>query len=242
LPSASRAKNTLLLDITPFSDSAFGHTGSGFQGGSGPRALGRYALYQNGTKIAGGKAPQSFHGDLFVRAALSSRPSRIRFVVTASRKGKAPNLSSASQDVWTWPSRPDPTATVPAPWFCGGKIVNRKIVFDRHCAIQDMMTLGYQVAGLSMHGATKPGAQDLGIAVSHLQLGTASKITNATLQVSYDNGKTWHNATLTRTGANQFHGSYTAPATAGVSLRVTARDAQGATVTETIPNTYQTSG
>jgi hypothetical protein len=72
------------------------------------------------------------------------------------------------------------------------------------------------------------------------QLGTASKITNATLQVSYDNGKTWHNAGLTRTGASQFHGSYTAPAATGVSLRGTARDAQGATVTETILGAYQT--
>jgi hypothetical protein len=241
LPSASRAKNTLILDITPFSDSTFGHTGTGFSGGFGPKVLGRYALYQNGTKIAGGKAPQSFLGDLFVRAALSARPAQIKFVMTASRKGKAPNLSSASKDAWTWPTRPDPTATVPAPWFCGGTIVNHKVQYDRHCAIQDMMTLGYQVAGLSMHGAAKPGAQSLSVAVNHLQLGTASRITHATVQVSYDNGTTWHHATLTRTGASQFRASYTAPAATAVSLRVSARDARGATVTETILAAYRTS-
>jgi hypothetical protein len=240
LPSASRAGNRLLLDITPFSDSTFGHTGAGFQDFFRRTVSGSYALYQNGTKIASGKAPASFSGDLFVHAKLSPKPAQLKFVMTASRKGAGANLSSASQDEWTWSSRPDPTATVPAPWYCGGTVVNHKIVLDRHCAIQDMMTLSYKVAGLSMHGATKPGGQDLSIAVNHLQLGTASKITNAMLQVSYNNGKTWHNATLTRTGASQFHGSYTAPASTGVSLRVTARDAQGATVTETILGAYQT--
>jgi hypothetical protein len=242
LPSASRAKNTLVLDITPFSDNTFGHTGAGFQDnfGKGHNVSGSYALYQNGTKIKSGKAPQSFLGDLFVRAAISSKPAQIKFVMTASRQGKAPNLSSASQDAWTWPSRPDPTATVPAPWYCGGRVVNHKIVFDRHCAIQDMMTLRYAVAGLSLHGTTAAGRQALGITVSHLPLGPAAKITDATLQVSYNKGSTWHNATLTRTGASQFHGSYTAPAATAVSLRVTARDAEGATVTETILGAYQT--
>jgi hypothetical protein len=242
LPSASRARNTLLLDITPFSDNTVGHTGAGFQDnfGSGHNVSGRYALYQNGTKIKSGKAPESFFGDLFVRAAISSKPAQIKFVMTASRRGKAPNPSAASRDVWTWPSRPDPTATVPARWYCGSKVVNHKIVPDRHCAIQDMMTLRYAVAGLSLHGTTAAGRQALGITVSHLPLGPAAKITHATLQVSYDKGSTWHNATLIRTGASQFHGSYTAPADTGVSLRVTARDAGGATVTETIMGAYQT--
>ena len=241
LPSASRAKNTLLLDITPFSDNTFGHTGTGFQGGFGPKVSGSYALYQNGTKIAGGKPPQSFNGDLFVRAALSRAPARIRFVMTASRKGKAPDLASASQDVWTWPSRPDPAAAVPAPWYCGATIVNRKIVFDRHCAIQGMMTLGYRVAGLSMHGATHPGRQALSITVNHLQLGGAARITDASLQVSYDKGASWQHVALTRAGAIKFGASYTAPASASVSLRASARDARGATVTETILGAYRTS-
>ena len=241
LPSASRANNTLVLDITPFTDNTFGHLGAGFQFSPGPRSVsGRYALYQNGTKIASGKAPVSFSGDLFVRAAVSSKPSRIRFVVTASRKDTPPNLSSASRDVWTWPTRPDPTAIVPAPWYCGGKIVHHKIVFDQHCAIQDMMTLGYQVAGLNIHGATRPGAQSLSITVNRLQLGTAARITHATLQVSYENGTSWRHATLTRTGTSQFRASYTAPASTGVSLRVSARDARGATLTETILGAYQT--
>jgi hypothetical protein len=242
VPSASRAQNTLLLDITPFSDSTFGHTGAGFQdnGGFGRNVSGSYALYQNGTKIASGKAQQSFSGDLFVQAHLSHGPARIKFEMTASRKGEAPNLSSTSQDTWTWPTRPDPAATVPPPWLCGAKLVNRKVVFDRHCAIQDMMTLRYQVAGLSLHGATRPGAQSLGITVSHLPLGTASRITHATAQVSYDNGRSWRHATLARTSPSQFRASYTAPAATGVSLRVTARDAMGATVTETILGAYQT--
>jgi hypothetical protein len=239
LTSASRTANTLLLDITPFSDSTFGHTGSGLRASG---ASGSYAVYQNGTKIAGGNAPPGFFGDLFVHATLGTAPAQIRFVLAASHKGGGANLSPASQDVWTWATRPDPTATVPAPWYCEASLVNGHVQFDRHCAVQDMLTLSYQLAGLSLGGSTQPGNQTLGVTVGRLQLATASAVTHAAVQVSYDKGATWHPATLTRTGPGQFQATYTAPAATGVSLRVCARDAQGAAVTETLLDAYRTSG
>jgi hypothetical protein len=56
---------------------------------------------------------------------------------------------------------------------------------------------------------------------------------------------TLFSATLTRVChgqvcTNRYRASYTAPAGAQVSLRVTARDTQGATVTETILGAYLT--
>lgn len=47
-------------------------------------------------------------------------------------------------------------------------------------------------------------------------------------------------ALLTGITAFQVRASYTAPAGARVSLRLTARDTHGATVTETILGAYQT--
>lgn len=245
LPSASRAGNKLLVDVTPFSDSTFGHTGTGFNDNGGPSSgtAGSYALYQDGAKIAGGKAQQSFSGDLLAEAPVSTHRSRIRFVLTASRKGKAPNLSSASRDVWTWPSRPDPAATVPAPWYCGASRAGHQVVYDRHCAIQDMMMLRYRVAGLTPLGTARPGTQALGITVGHLQQIAPFPVTSAGAQVSYDAGTTWRPVTLSQAGSSgRFRASYRAPAGAAVSLRITARDTLGATITETIVGAYRTSG
>jgi hypothetical protein len=103
-----------------------------------------------------------------------------------------------------------------------------------------MLMLDYQVKGLSLTGTTAPGPQSLGITVSHLAEAAQSRITGAQVQVSYDNGATWQAAKVTRTGPAQFTAAYTAPASADVTLRVTTRDASGATLNETITRAYQT--
>ncbi len=92
----------------------------------------------------------------------------------------------------------------------------------------------------ALSGAAPAGHQALAISVAHLQHGAQFPITGAAARVSCDGGSTWQGATLTRTGPHQFSASYTAPAGALVSLRVTARDGRGATVTETLLNAYRT--
>jgi hypothetical protein len=66
-----------------------------------------------------------------------------------------------------------------------------------------------------------------------------SRIIKARLQVSFDNGKTW--ARVRRVGTARFQARFTAPPGQTVSLRLTARDAAGATIAETILSAYQTS-
>src|SRR5262249_38217807 len=87
LPSRIRAKNRLTLDITPFSDNQLGHLGSGLFviPAKVSHVSGTYAIFQDGTKIAGGDAVKktAFNGDLFVHATLSPRPSLITFTLTA---------------------------------------------------------------------------------------------------------------------------------------------------------------
>jgi hypothetical protein len=108
-----------------------------------------------------------------------------------------------------------------------------------------MMTLDYQLAGESLDGTTQAGPQSLGIAISHLPLSTPYRVTHAQLQVSFNNGTSWQPAALTRichgqVCTNAYRATYHAPAGAKVSLRFTARDSHGATVTETILRAYQT--
>ena len=89
-PSAYRAKNNLILDVTPFSDNTFGHPAPGSsQRRPADNVSGSYALYQNGNKIASGKALQSLNGnDLLVQAALAATPAQIKFAMTAIPEGR----------------------------------------------------------------------------------------------------------------------------------------------------------
>jgi len=244
LPSASRAGNKLTLDITPFTDNVSGHLGSGFFHipAKVEHITGSYALFQNGRRIAGGNAVKnaSFNGDLLLHAKLSPGPSQIKFALTASRAGKSYLLSATSRDVWTWPSRPEPKATVPAGWYCSYSVVHYVLRFSRHCAVQQMMTLRYQVAGLSLHGTTAPGRQSVAITAVPLQLAAPSPVTMDGVQVSVNGGKTWQHAGVHRTGPAAFRTGFAAPAGHQVSLRVTIRTKAGATLTETILGAYQT--
>jgi hypothetical protein len=240
LPSAVRAGNKLIVDVTPFSDNALGHTGSGIAKSNGVTGSGKWAIYANGAEIASAKVLDSSPAsDVEARANLSPKPSQIKFTLTTSRKAPGSNLSGTSEDAWTWPSQAEPKARIPAPWYCGVSFTDRHLVFDQHCAVQDMMTLNYQLARESLDGSTPAGSQSLDITVSHLPRSTPYPVTRIHLQVSFNNGKSWQPATLTQIRGG-YRGTYDAPAGAHVSLRVTARDSHGATVTETILGAYHT--
>jgi hypothetical protein len=238
VPSAVRAGNTLSLQITPFSDSTYGHTGTGFStdGFVSYKLSGRYAIYSDGVRIAGGDAVKAAGGlaDLGVRARLSSRPSVIKLVLTASRASRRFLLSAVSRDVWTWPSRPEPKATLTGPWTCSASLTG----VSRHCAVQGMLALRYFVAGISPTGTTAAGRQRIGLAVDHLQEFRSSRITSVGAQVSFNGGQTWRQATVQRNGPARFSLSFTGSPSL-VTLRVSARDAAGDTITETLPGAYR---
>jgi hypothetical protein len=237
-PSADRAGNTLNLDITPFSDNQPGDTGDGFDvpfPATVNQVSGSYAVYQNGERIAGGGAPV---GDIAlpVSAALGTAPALVKFVVTASRASSQYRLSATSTDVWTWHSRPQPAATVPAPWLC-----SFATGLSRQCAVQPMITLDYQVARLGLDGAACPGRQAIAITAGHIQLAPSIPVTRLQVQVSLNGGKTWQQAQVRPAGPDRFGATFTARPSALVSLRVTAMDAVGNSLTETILNAYGTS-
>lgn len=245
LPSAVRAGNKLIMDITPFSDNTPGHAGSGLSQLNGIKGSGSYAIYANGVKIAGGTVPTSTpFADVYAVATLSPKPSQIKFTLTTSRQAPGSNLSGTSEDSWTWPSQAKPQAIMPSPWYCGASFTGGHVVYDHHCAVQDMMTLDYRLGRESLDGSAPAGPQALGIAINHLPRSTPYPVAHARLQVSFDNGTNWQPATLTRichgqVCTNQYRATYTAPAGVQVSLRVTASDTHGASVTETILGAYQ---
>jgi hypothetical protein len=229
--SAGRAGNTLRLAMTAFSDSVRGHLG---QGTSPPvKAAASYQVDQNGTKIAGGTVPH-FYGPFAAAARLSPSPSVIRFRLDTSQGAQLGPLSRATHTVWTWRSAPGHGARLPAGWTCGpGSAAGRA------CQVQPMMTLRYRVTGLRLDGSAAPGQQVVRVLAGHLQLARAARVTRAAVSVSFDGGKTWRAARMTgRDGS--YAAVFTAPAKAMVTLRTSAADAAGGSVTETIANAYQT--
>ncbi|HET7012691.1 MAG TPA: hypothetical protein VFI65_02200 [Streptosporangiaceae bacterium] len=243
VPSAVRAGNNLLLDITPFGDNEPGHIGSGFMNGLFGRVgkiTGSWAVFQDGVKLAGGDAVKDAEGaaNLALEGAVKSRPSLIRFVLTASRTGKRYRLSTWSRDVWTWRSQPEPHAVVPAPWLCGITPSHRAV---RRCAVQQMLTLNYWVGGLSLAGTAPAGRQVLDLTVGHLQQAAQSRVIRAGLRFSVNGGRTWQRASIRSAGAGRFRAQFTVPRSSEVTLQVTARDATGATITETIRSAYRIS-
>ena len=241
LVSASRTGNYLGVYVTPFSDNTPGDTGSGYAPIPHVKFSGRYEIDVNGTRVASGSAvpPKPYYAIGFGRVVrVTPKPSVIRLLLTAVRKGSAYPLSSVSRTVWTWRSGHEAGKTVPPGWQCASAFVARQA--SRSCAAEPMMTLQYAIAGLTLPGGTRPGRQVLHVRAGHLQLVKPIKVTRASVSVSFDGGKTWHRATVTGHGG-RYTATFTAPAGVKVSLRTSAADAAGGTITETITNAYRTS-
>jgi hypothetical protein len=233
VPSASRVGNVLAVDVTPFTDSTPGHMSFGFLPPVGPKPTGSFEIDQNGQQLAAGNAAAYGAGGPHV--TLSPRPSVIRFVLNAARTGPDYPLSASSHTVWIWRSKREPGATVSGGWVC---FIPGTEHAAQHCAVEPMMTLGYQIAGLAPDGSTRPGRQSLTVTAGHLALAKAARVTRVMVQVSYDGGQHWHSATVTGSGA-RYLATYTAPAGSYVTLRTTAADAAGGQISETITGAYR---
>jgi len=241
LPSADRAGNKLTLAVTPFGDNQPGHVGSGFVKVPGATITGSYQIDENGKRIAAGNAARlGAGGPFYTRVRLLPTPSVVRFTLAAARTGKPYRLSTASRTVWTWRSAHETGATLPPNWYCYNPPPGLIKYLPRHCAVEPMMTLRYQVAGMALNGSAPAGRQVLTVTTGHLQLAKAASVTGASVQVSFDGGKTWHRASVTALGGERFRAEFTAPASTDITLRTTAHDAAGGSITETITRAYAT--
>ncbi|HEV2376026.1 MAG TPA: hypothetical protein VGS19_28140 [Streptosporangiaceae bacterium] len=110
------------------------------------------------------------------------------------------------------------------------------------CQMLPALTLGYQLA-TSEANTSDTATQVLHLRVGHLSydgVGSHAAIRSAAVWVSFDGGKSWRRAKVTGVG-----GRYTAtwpnPASAGDSspdIKVTASDAVGGSITQTITGAY----
>jgi hypothetical protein len=229
MAAATRTGTVLDLAMTTFGDNTWGHTGQAI--GSPFKPTGRYELDQNGALVARGTLP-SFQGFIGGSVRLSPARARIRFALDVTQPTAFSPLSTAIQTAWTWWSAQAAAgAELPRGWLCADK-------FSRACAAQPLLTLRYGVAGEALDGAVRAGRQVITLAVGHLQPAAATRITRAAMSVSFDGGRTWHRAQVTgRDG--RYTVAFTAPAGALVTLRTSAADTAGGTVTQTIAGAYR---
>jgi hypothetical protein len=242
-PSATRSGNTLRIDTFPFTDNRPGDQGLGFvKLGGGARSTGSYEIDQDGRKIAAGSAVTIFegfpNGDFSTHVVLSPKPSVIKVTLTAAVAGPDFALSTSSRTVWTWRSAYQPAARLPQGWYCLRDPVT-SLLENKDCAVQPMMTLLYNVHAMALDGSAPAGRQVIGVTVGHLQLARSARINGVRVSVSFDDGKTWHPAAVTRVGGGQFTAAFTAPVGAYVMLRTSAADAGGGSITETITRAYK---
>jgi len=103
-----------------------------------------------------------------------------------------------------------------------------------------MITVRYNIERLGLAGSAPAGGQVIGLRVGHLQLAPQPPISAARLRVSFDGGATWRAARIDRAGPGRYRASFTAPAGSFVTLRFTATDRAGGSITETIDRAYKT--
>ncbi len=235
IPSAIRTGNTLTLTMRPFSDNVPGHLSAGSI--TGTKETDSYQVDQNGVEIARGSAYAGVPP-----VTVSAQPSVIRFTLNTARSGPAYVLSTRTRTVWTWRSRRQPQATVPRAWYCSFVLKGDQFQARRRCAVQPMMTLAYRVRGLALNGTAPAGSQLIGLTVGHLQLAKAARVTSAAARVSCDGGRHWKRASVTASGSGQFRVGFRMSSGCPVTLQVSAADAAGGSVTETITRAYDVAG
>jgi hypothetical protein len=126
---------------------------------------------------------------------------------------------------------------LPQGWFCADDSASPD------CRAEPMMTLLYHVHGMALNGTTAAGPQVLDLTAGHIQpLADTAAVTGAAVQVSFDDGRTWDATHVTSLGRGNYRVTYTAPAGAYVTLRTTATDAAGGSITEAITRGYQIAG
>jgi hypothetical protein len=234
-PGATRDGDLVRVLLTPFSDNQRGHTGFGFYGESRDTITGHYRFTQDGTTLAEGDPTGP--DELVLAQEVGAGPATLGLTLDAGRTGPMYRQSTATHTQWTWKSQHVEGVTLPTALYCA----RGENGPDRSCAVEPLLTLGYAVGGLRPDGSTVSGPQSLDLTVGHLQLSTGSAVTGAKVQYS-TNGTTWQDATVTPRGDGVFHAEFTATTEAfrgaDVSLRVTASDAAGATIDETITAAY----
>jgi hypothetical protein len=225
---ACSAGDTLSLTVPYYRDTEPDHTSEPFS-----LAAVHYTLYQGDTVLSDSDSSDS------ATVTVPRTPATYRGVLDVDQSG-VPGVSQAVRTHTEETVQYSPTATnapLPGSDQCDGQTATTP------CEILGGLTLDYHLHGTDLTNTTSSPTQVLGLQVGHVTydgVGVTSPITSVTVSVSFDEGTAWH-----QIPAPGVRGDYTATwqnsrGAAGTSpwLKVTATDAAGDAITQTVSNAY----
>jgi hypothetical protein len=149
---------------------------------------------------------------------------------TRSGGGRYKLVIDGTRTAGSWPLAPK----VHAEWVLRSASTNP----DRRTAA-DLLDLGFDRPLNQYDAASADGPVNGSVVVTHQGGAAQPGIKQVTVDVTYDDGKTWHSATVTRHGAKWSIG-IPAGGTAGgfATVRASATDSRGTTLSETLTRAY----
>jgi hypothetical protein len=207
---ACREGDTLSLSLAPLTDGEPDHGGAPAPG----TATSRLHLFQGDTQLAD-------LADTGTDVTVGPDPAGYRLVYDQSGGGPTTHTE------WTFRSQHSGAATVPSYWTCGAS--GKTNLTD--CSALSLLTLGYRLDE-RLDGSIGTGPQAMTLTVGHTSGAPAVPVGTPTVAVSYDHGATWTSVPAVPCGNGAFRVRWTGAA-GTLSLRVTASDSAGATVTQT---------
>ncbi|HEY3503083.1 MAG TPA: hypothetical protein VGN37_09930, partial [Actinocatenispora sp.] len=236
VPAAVRQGDTDRLAFTVFSDNQPGHLGSGSYADKDTTTAGSWSVTRDGTTLATGDDP-----DYIPPVTVDPAPGTMTLTVDATRKGAMFALSTHTHTEWTWRTAHQQGGALPAGYECGPH--KGPHAPDTDCAVEPLMTAAYAVGGMDVTGSVPSGAQGVELSLGHLPLARTAAVTGATVEYAMAGGD-WRTATVTDLGGGRYRADFAVDASQGpydgtpVSLRVTATDAAGGGLAETITDAY----
>ncbi|WP_316770223.1 hypothetical protein [Streptomyces sasae] len=198
--------------------------------------------------------PHAFHAQLYRDGTLlDDRPGNTAVYVDGQTASGARYRMVADQDfsgdttlsqsttahtelTFGLPTASDTDSLLPAPFTCEGQSPTTP------CQVLPLLTARFHLAADDENTSHRT-AQSMGLTIGHVTVGGAGSraaITSAAVQVSFDGGQTWQNTVL-HGSKGHYRARWTNPDSArGTSpaIRVTAADADGNALTETVTHAY----
>lgn len=222
---ACRQQDNLNLVIQPYADNS-GHVAvePTITSTPGDTATGSYQLSSGGTVLASGSYLNG------VQVPVSHAAAQYQLVEDVTRSAPWWTLSTSTHTEWTFSSAPN-NAKLPPGYFCDTSAAT-------DCNVLPLLFADYQLP-TGDAGQEPAGPATAEINVHHLQGAAQIAIASVSVQVSFDDGQTWQPTTVTTAGPGDYTVSYTNPAGAQTaSIRLTASDAQGNTLSQVIHQAY----
>ena len=196
------------------------------------------AFYLNGQQVS--QPPGPFQAPRIILPNIGAGPATVRAVLDATRPAGATQSTRTHTDVtFQYTGKTDPWSTLPDGNYCPAARAARQP--SAPCQIMPILTVGYKYGALSQTNVSTGRNQVLVLDIGHHSFGghgSLAPVVSAQVSVSFDGGTSWQDVpTLGAVGHYVAQWCNPAPGTS-VTVRVTATDAIGGSITQTVTNPY----